>query len=156
MTFEKTAGQGSMSVILEPLECPASDVASVPRRFGMGVLLILVTAFAVLFAAMRTIGVPPGLFVLVAVLFLGVTLGQILLFKGKRPREASLLVGGILFPLEMPAVDWYVAQGYVAIWRLGWRVAWRAGRPLFGYLAGGVMAGVFLCRKNSAADRARR
>ena len=49
-----------MSLILEPLECPGRDVASVPRRFGVGVLLILVTAFAVLFAAMRTFGAPPS------------------------------------------------------------------------------------------------
>ena len=64
-----------MSAILEPLECPASDVASVPRRFGVGVLLILMTAFAVLFAMMRTFGARPEVFIVVSVLFLGVTLG---------------------------------------------------------------------------------
>jgi len=102
-----------MPAILEPLECPACDVASVPRRFGVGVLLILMTAFAVLFAAMQTIGMPRKLFVIVTVLFLGVTLGQILLFQGKKPRLASLLVGGILLPLELLVVDPYLALGAI-------------------------------------------
>ena len=82
----------------------SSDVASVPRRFGVGVLLILMTAFAVLFAAMRTFGAWPEVFVVVAVLFLGVTLGQILLFQGEKPREASIVAGGMVFPLVVFAV----------------------------------------------------
>ena len=151
--------------VLEPLECPACDVASVPRRFGAGVLLILVTAFAVLFAAMQTVGVPPRLFVIVAVLFLGVMLGQILLFKGKKPRAASLLVGGLLFPLELLVVDPYVFLGGAYLWghprmfsgltaRLlvvcmvgGALVGYVVVGAVLGYMAGCIMAGVFLVQE---------
>ena len=99
-----------MAAILEPLECPLDDVARVPRRFGVGVLMMLMTAFAVLFAIMRTFsviaptfGVSPAAFCVIAGLFLAVTLAQILLFEGKKPREASLLAGAVVFPLEIAA-----------------------------------------------------
>jgi hypothetical protein len=140
---------------LEPLESPVSDVASVPRRFGVGVLMILMTAFAVLFAGMQTFGARPEVFIIVAVLFLAVTLGQILLFQGKKPRRASLLAGGVVFPLEVLGLALYALgqsregidlNGLVTI--LGFTIPGLictipAG-TLFGYLAGCVMASVFL------------
>ena len=145
-----------MPAILEPLECPATDVASVPRRFGAGVLMILVTAFAVLFATMQTVHVGQRLFEIIAVLFLGVTLGQILLFQGKKPRAASLLVGSILFPLELLVVDYYVALGGIYVWGgrgmfygrvAGTILGYVAAGAALGYLAGCVMASVFLVQE---------
>jgi hypothetical protein len=139
-----------MSAFLEPLECPITDVASVPRRFGVGVLLILMTAFSVLFAAMRTVGARPEIFILVSGLFLGVTLGQILLFEGKKPREASLWAGGVTFPLEVLALC--VCEGSsnfagkeVAMPLVCCSVVF--GAPL-GYLAGCLVAGVFLAQES--------
>src|SRR5690242_12512148 len=90
-----------MSALLEPLECPIDDVASVPRRFGVGVLLILMTAFAVLFAVMQSLRAPPQLFAVIAGLFLAVTVAQILLFRGEQPRVASLLAGAVVVPVEV-------------------------------------------------------
>ncbi len=136
--------------ILEPLECPASDVASVPRRFGVGVLMILMTAFAVLFAGMRTVGVRPEVFLLVSGLFLGVTLGQILLFQGKKPREASLWAGGVVFPLEVLALCLFDESSsraggtFVSSMICCSAVA---GVPL-GYLAGCIVAGVFFVQES--------
>ncbi len=138
-----------MPAILEPLECPASDVASVPRRFGVGVLMILMTAFAVLFAGMRSVGARPEVFILVSGLFFAVTLGQILLFQGKRPREASLMAGGVVFPLESLAMSLYYAPfnsvdpGFVAPMLCCSMVA---GAPL-GYLAGCIVAGIFFVQE---------
>ena len=153
-----------MSAILEPLESPPSGAASVPRRFGAGVLLVLVTAFAVLFAVMRSAHLGPKSFSIFAVFFLGITLGQILLFQGKRPRRASLLVGAVLLPLEWLVADRYVVLGVV--WSAG-DVLRLLGVPrnlvpllsvatavllallgviasaLIGYLVGCVMAGIF-------------
>ena len=77
--------------------------------FGVGVLMILMTAFAVLFAAMRTFGAPPEVFIVIAVLFLGVTLGQILLFQGKQPRKASVVAGAVIFPMGILAVTLFCA-----------------------------------------------
>ncbi len=138
-----------MSAILEPLEFSASDVASVPRRFGAGVLMILMTAFAVLFAVMRTCGARPEIFILVSGLFLGVTLGQILLFQGKRPREASLVAGGVTFPLEVLAVGLCEGPSNAAPVEFIMSMvccAAVAGAPL-GYLAGCLVAGVFFVQE---------
>ena len=147
-----------MSAVLKPLECPGSDVASVPRRFGVGVLLILVTAFAALFAAMRSLNFRPKVFGIFGLLFLGVTLGQISLFKGRRPHLASLLVGGVLLPLEFLIADHYVIFGIVyglgnlpGFWGGAIRVLLAllgvAIGALVGYLVGCIMAGVFFVQE---------
>ena len=141
-----------MTNLPEPLECPVDDVASVPRRFGVGVLMILMTAFAVLFATMRTFGAPPEIFLVVAGLFLAVTLAQILLFQGKKPRQASMLAGGVVFPLECVAVAAWESRNarnggdaFVAI--VGSVFCTVPGGVLFGYLAGCIMAGVFFVQE---------
>ena len=144
-----------MSPILEPLECPASDVASVPRRFGVGVLMILMTAFAVLFASMRTFGAAGGVYCRRCALS-GVTLGQILLFQGKQPRKASLVAGGVVFPLAVFAVTVFARGrernpwdtfGDVLCFSTGMLIVTIPGGALFGYLAGCVAAGVFLVQE---------
>jgi len=144
--------------LLEPLECPIDDVARVPRRFGVGVLLILMTAFAVLFAVMRTFHAPPELFLVVAGLFLAVTLGQILLFQGKKPRAASLLAGGVVFPLEIVAlIVWQVYSSrdrgpdpMLFMSLVPGLMCSIPGGIGLGYLAGCFMAGVFLIQERLA------
>jgi hypothetical protein len=130
-----------------PLESPAVYVASVPRQFGVGVMMILMTVFAMLFAFMSWLTDSPEVFAVVAVMFLGVTVGQILLFQGKKPRAASALVGAVLFPLTLivigliesraePAILPGIVMGAVCSSAI-------VGAP-FGYGAGAVMAGIFL------------
>jgi hypothetical protein len=148
-----------MPPLIEPLECPLDDVAHVPRRFGVGVMLILMTAFAVLFAVMRTFRAPPEVFVVTAGLFFAVTLAQIVLFQGKKPRAASLLAGGIVFPLEMAAVMlWEGARrdfpGDFVCELLGTLIGTACiGAPL-GYVAGCIMAGVFFVQERLSQRKA--
>lgn len=125
--------------------------AGVPRRFGTAVLMLLVTMYAVLFATMESLRASPTIFVVVAVLFTGVGLGQVLLFEGKYPRAASIWVGACLFPVEVLGVllreVFFPPSGSAG----GELVAWLALLLLFsiplgaaaGYLAGGLTAGVF-------------
>jgi hypothetical protein len=144
------------SVNLEPLEGPVADVASVPRRFGVGVLMILMTAIAVLFAAMKTLRAPPDVFASVAVLFLAVTLGQILLYQGKQPRQASIWTGAVVFPLEVyawslisasqPHGDFSTYEGAL-YFSTGMLIVTVPAGALFGYLAGCVMAGIFFVQE---------
>ena len=142
-----------MSAILEPLECPASDVASVPRRFGVGVLLILMTAFAVLFAVMRTFGAAPEVFMIIAGLFLAVTLAQIVLFQGKKPRQASMLAGGVVFPLLIIAVTLFDENrsfggpGTVIFFVISSSICTVPGGAMLGYLAGCLVAGIFFVQE---------
>jgi hypothetical protein len=122
--------------------------AGVPRRFGVGTLLIITTAYAVLFAVMRALEFPPAAFVLVSLFFTAVGLGQMLLFKGRQPRKASVIVGACLYPplflgtiiLESGAGHRYHLPPDLGI---GVCCSIPSG-AMAGYLAGILIAGVFL------------
>jgi len=119
-----------------------TPAAGVPRRFGMGILMLMMTMFAVLFAVMQLLGAPADVFIIVAVLFAGVGLGQMLLFGGKYPRAASIWVGACLYPVEVFADLLYRGDNS------GQLICMLVTSPVdgagFGYLAGGLTAGVFL------------
>lgn len=138
------------SAAVHPLAAPLEDVAHVPRRFGVGVMMILVTVFAVLFAVLNLLGVPPGVFAIVTLVFLGVTAAQILLFGGQRPRQASLLAGGVLLPLGIIAYVAIAEAGSHDYSRtvmgavVGCLLCGVPGGAVCGYAAGNLMAGVFL------------
>ncbi len=74
------------------------DPAGVPRRFSLGALMVIVTVYSFLFGLLSSLGVSPTVFGSVAILFTGVGVAQMLLFGGKRPRDASYLAGAILCP----------------------------------------------------------
>lgn len=129
---------------------PTTPEIGVPRRFGVGVLMIITAMYAALFAVLHTFGFSPVAFGIVVLFFTTVGLGQMLLFKGQRPRKASVLVGACFFP------GFYLTVlVYRAIFPVGPspRVAgdFCGGLPcivlagaLMGYLAGILIAGVFL------------
>ena len=88
---------------------PPGNQTGVPRRFGVAVMLVVTTMYAVLFAAIRTWVVvatlgPPApaiiaaLFVVIVGFFTIVGLSQAILFKGRNPRWASIVTGTILGP----------------------------------------------------------
>ncbi len=122
----------------------APHEAGVPRRFGMGILLVIMTMYAVLFAVLKALGTPPLGFVLIAGFFTVVGLGQMILFKGKRPRRASVLVGGCFLPCLYLGVVIYQR------WRphppdlIGGLIGGIIQGCLLGYLAGLLIAAVFL------------
>jgi hypothetical protein len=109
----------------------------------MGILMLMMTMYALLFSAMQLLKTPPEVFATVAILFTGVGLGQMVLYGGRYPRAASIWVGACLFPLEIIAL--FCIFG---IDREGGLVCLLMLSPvlgaLFGYLAGGLTAGVFL------------
>ncbi len=125
-----------------------TPAVGVPRRFGVGILMLMTTMFAALFSVMRLLGAPAEVFITVAVLFAGVGLGQMLLYRGKYPRAASIWVGGCLFPVEVIGLMIHFrsfAPGLVLL-----LVASPFLGPILGYLAGGLTAGVFLLLENYA------
>lgn len=115
------------------------------RRFGVGTLLIITTMYGVLFGGMQALGLSPMAFLLSTVFFTAVGLGQMLLFRGERPRLASMIVGAaflaylwfggfIFMPLGTRSLfTLSVVVGYLMV--LG---------ATAGYLAGTFIAGVFL------------
>jgi hypothetical protein len=134
------------------LSADARPQVGIPRRFGVGTMLILVAVFAVIFSALKTLNVPPEGFAAVSVFFAGVGLCQMLLFKGRDPRAASVVGGIVMFGLisEIGQLTGLVDFGPgnllpAALIRLVLTSVF-CGAPL-GYLAGLLLAAVFLVRK---------
>jgi hypothetical protein len=127
-----------------------SEPYSVKRRFSLGTVLALLTAYAALFGIMTAVGAGP-LQVFVVGLFIAVVgASQALLFGGKRPRLASVVAGTLTFillalvevidrhlrnrawrPLEVRDMEAAISAGLI----LG---------PIAGYLSGVLVAGVLL------------
>ena len=132
---------------------PGRPQVGVPRRFSIGTLMILVTAFAVLFSLMKTLDVHPAIFVWVSVFVAGVAACQVLLFQGKNPRKASFvggyIVGGVI-GVGTAVVAGFVEQSagtFVEALVFWFLFVALLGGP-FGYLAGCVVAGIFLAWKD--------
>ncbi len=144
---------------MEPLEprpslsqsIGSAEPARVPRRFGVGTLLLFTTMVALLFGLTQAAGVPPVVPISLAVFFTLVGLGQMLLFGGKKPRLASFLVGGVACcaPVLAGAVADVVASGGFQLIELmvpALLFAFLFG-GVMGYVAGCLLAGVFLLLK---------
>jgi hypothetical protein len=155
---EGTPGAGLPPVVATlvdgPSHRPPRPQVGVPRRFGIGTMMLLATMFAVLCAVLKTIGAPPLVFGQIAAFFAGVALCQMLLFRGRNPRKASL-VGGALTGVIVASAFLLSATVFVFAGR-DEKVFIEAiplalmlflfGAPL-GYLAGLLTAAVFLVWK---------
>ena len=129
-----------------------SEAVGVPRRFSLAVLMLMMTLYAFLFAAMQSLGAHPILFAMITVLVTAVGLGQMLLFGGAYPRAASIWVGACLFPIELVAAV-LISSALSrfppsTVEKVGWTIlSLVLGVPagaFLGYLSGGVVGGVFL------------
>jgi len=131
------------SSFIDPLDYPYSTAVGVPRRFGMGGLMILVTMCALLFAGLSLLDLDkkPAVFAVIAILFVAVAVGQILLFEGNKPRQASMWVGGCLLPIMILPIGIYHHAEIGGI-LIGSICLIPAG-IISGYLAGVLSAGVF-------------
>ncbi len=75
----------------------------VPRRFGMFLMTMMVTFYAVLFSLLKVLNASNSVFILIALLFTGIGVGQAVLFGGRYPRAASIWIGLVLVPVELLA-----------------------------------------------------
>ena len=124
----------------------------VPRRFGIATLLILTAAFAALFSVLKMFDVPPAGLAGISIFVAGVVTCQAMLFKGKNPREASIVGGGVIFYLIMVVIcltndfgprdftkeTTFFLQGACILLGIG---------GLLGYVVGGLFAAIFLIHK---------
>jgi len=134
------------------LPSAASNAHHVPRRFGVGSLLVVTAFFAVLLGGMSALGAHPVVLAVMMGFFLIVGLAQAILFRGKDPRAASVVAGGALFGL-VPLVGvciGVIMNGVsldellmlpVLLLLLGFNAILGG---VAGYLAGVLLAGVFL------------
>lgn len=132
--------------LVEPNESrKANEPFGVPRRFGIGTILIVTAAYGVLLAILRLARWDPGAIFWALGFISAVGLGQMLLFNAKRPREASIVTGAIMFPLAiLGVVLTYETHPYDHMQSLCGLVCAIPFGAIAGYLAGGVVAGVFL------------
>ena len=109
------------------------------RVFDLFTLMAITLAFALLFGAMKALDASPEVFFGVTSFVTFVGIGQMLLFGGKSPRLASLVGGPLALLLTTVSL---------AIWYGRWASTATICSLIFGvpagYLAGGMVAGVFL------------
>lgn len=125
------------------------QTVGVPRRFGLNRLLALIFVFALLFGTLRWAGIGPIGFAAITLFILGIGASQAILFDGKWPRTASIVSGAILAPAigitaQLVSVRVYPASAdHVMVFILVGLFLF--GGP-FGYVFGGLLAGIFLVR----------
>jgi hypothetical protein len=142
------AETGALNWITE-IDRPA---VGVPRRFGMFLMMMMVTFYALLFSVLKVLGASTLVFVFIALLFTGISVGQAVLFGGRYPRAASIWIGLVLVPIELLAFcmfqNDFIYFGNMSVGQiLAAAIAIVfVGVPLgaiFGYLFGTVTAGGF-------------
>jgi len=121
---------------------PAARVYSVPRRFGLGSLFVVVAFFAVLFGVMRLFMAPPVVMAYVGLQV--VAAGVMQWFFRKHPRLTSAMAGAVLLPVTIicyAAIDRASEDAFAVV----------AASPCIaifgafcGYAAGTLIAGVFM------------
>jgi hypothetical protein len=109
------------------------------RVFDLFTLMAITLAFGLLFGALKALRANPEVFFAVTSFVTFVAIGQMLLFGGNSPRLASIVAGPIALAVTLLCFSiWYGRWGIVeAVCSLP------LGVPA-GYLAGGMVAGVFL------------
>ncbi len=137
-----------------------SPAVGVPRRFGVGGMLLIVTMFALLYGGLQWLEAPPVVFVTVAVFFAGLALGQMLFRGGRAPRAASVKIGAVLWPAEVFALALYLGyrsnpagshvSGAILLSLINVPIG-----AFLGYLGGCLVAGVVLLLEMGSTLRAR-
>jgi hypothetical protein len=137
---------------------PPDEIASVPRRYGAGTLLVITTAYALLFAAFRAYGADQAWWVGTAVFLTGVGIAQAIAGP-KNARPASTIAGVILLPTICIAALMVLGtqheRDFLGEWALGLVCCAALGAPA-GYLGGVLVAGIFLLMRYADAAIARR
>lgn len=87
----RLADPESLSAMLKAVDASYKEGSC--RQFGIGHLFIIMTMYALLFSALQTLGCPPAAVVLYTLFLTAVGLGQALLYKGRRPLRASMIMG---------------------------------------------------------------
>jgi hypothetical protein len=117
-------------------------IYSVPRRFGMGTLLVATTLFAMLFAFLQWARARPEELFFYTAFVATVSVAQMVFERS--PRWASVIAGGVYLPLSVLVIPmvrgrplWriYVTLNIFELVAIG---------LLVGYLGGALVAGIFL------------
>jgi hypothetical protein len=136
------------------LAAPGYDpdrVYGVTRRFSLATVMVMMAGASLILAGMNAMNVPPVLSGTIVLLCIATAIGQMFLFRGKDPRNASFVVGAVfcgLVPLVIYALQPLARIPDPLRLRLGWAILYMFWGAIFGvlpgYLAGCLVAGVLL------------
>jgi hypothetical protein len=117
---------------------------SAPRRFDLATVFVVTTAYALLLGGLKAAGAWTAISVVIAGAVTCIGISQALLFSGRRPRLASILTGTVIAACLI-YVGWlYLPRHIPPYYLLATIVVLMLFGVLSGYLAGGVVGGVFL------------
>jgi len=143
---------------LAPLPAPQLDACAVTTRFGVAELLGLMVLYALVFGLLSLFRAPWPVFLVLGLFMAAVAVAQALLFRGTRPRRAATLGGalmmmvgaqGLLMFLELLRLSRTGGFHAETLLELALSVVcsavfWLPFGAVAGYMAGTLMAGVFL------------
>jgi hypothetical protein len=125
-------------------------VYGVKRRFSLATVMVMMAGASLILAGMNALNVHPVLSGTIVLLCVVTAIGQMFLFRGKHPRNASLVVGAAFCGLA-PLVTYVavrISHGIGFPHEFGWvlvKMLWGViYGPLPGYVAGCLVAGVLL------------
>lgn len=123
---------------------PGPKVYSAPRRFDLATIFVVTSAYGLLFGALNALGAWPIVSAVIAGFITIVGIGQALLFGGKKPRAASVLVGVVLHVVIWTSIMAVSPRFYPPEAWLAMVAAVVVSGVMLGYCAGGLVGGVFL------------
>jgi hypothetical protein len=128
----------------------------VTRRFSVGTFMIMTSLFGVLFAIMKMLNVHPIVFCCIAVFFAGIGVAQMSLFGGNEPRKASWVAGyplGFICTLGGNIAARWVPELHPSVGEMiGSSIAGAVFGGPCGYVAGCLVAGIFLVRERESDE----
>jgi hypothetical protein len=136
-------------ILADSVRSSRPKVYSAPRRFDLTTILVVTAGYAVLFGALKMIfsslGETSGVAITIGGFVTAVGIGQAMLFGGRRPRTASIMVGAALCSIIMVGFSlWSTPRGMSGP-MLPFIVVYGAiAGIIYGYLAGVLVGGVFL------------
>lgn len=117
---------------------------TVPRRFGMSIMLLAMTLFSLTFFVLRLLGFPGPAVVIICGFFVAISIAQMIWVRS--PRKASIITGLVYsYAVALALMGWVVlVYRTFDLFTLILLPLLGPIGALFGYLAGGLMAGIFL------------
>jgi putative addiction module component (TIGR02574 family) len=123
----------------------AWKVYSVPRRFDLSTIFVVTLAYSLLFGAMKGVSLPAIASASIAGFITLVAAAQALLFRGAKPRTASILVGAVTYTVAVLAIWIITGQRMYGTTQILFMTSLTLiGGSILGYVAGGLVGAVFL------------
>ncbi len=121
-----------------------SKIYSAPRRFDLATLFVVTILYSLLFGVLTAIEVHPGWIIGIASFLSAIGVAQAVLFRGKKPRLASMIAGSVVLPIMIGVLIMINEPDYDP-WVASSELICTAGFGLaLGYLCGTLVGGVFM------------